>query len=225
MKVAVIQFPGSNCDWDAYHAISRTLGLNTEMVWHKETSLGDAEAVVLPGGFTFGDYLRCGAIARFSPIISALTSFADNGGIVIGICNGFQILCEVGLLPGALIRNNCLEFRCITVDLAVENSTSEFNREKLGERIQLPIAHGEGNYRIDPEGMGELEANHQILFRYSEPSNNPNGSMGDIAGIRNRAGNIFGMMPHPERAVESFHPSQAGINVLNAMLTTNLMSV
>jgi len=139
------------------------------MVWHKATSFGDAKAVIIPGGFSFGDYLRCGAIARFSPIVSALIPYAENGGIVIGICNGFQILCEAGLLPGALIRNNCLEFRCMSVDLAVENSTSEFNRDKLGARLSLPIAHGEGNFRIDVEGMAEIEANNQVLFRYSEP--------------------------------------------------------
>ena len=223
MKAAVIQFPGSNCDWDAYHACSQSLGLNTEMVWHKSTSLGDAEAVVIPGGFSFGDYLRCGAIARFSPIVNTLIPYAENGGIVVGICNGFQILCEAGLLPGALVRNNCLEFRCISVDLTVENSTSEFNRDKLGERLRLPIAHGEGNYRIDAEGMAELEANRQILFRYREPSGNPNGSMGNIAGIRNRAGNVFGMMPHPERAVEKFHPSLDGIKVLKSILALNLI--
>ncbi len=223
MKVAVIQFPGSNCDWDAYYACSRSLGLNTKMVWHKETDFGDAKAVIIPGGFSFGDYLRCGAIARFSPIVDALTPFAKNGGIVIGICNGFQILCEAGLLPGALIRNNCLEFRCMTVDLVVENSTSEFNQNKLGVNLRLPIAHGEGNYRIDAEGMTEIEANNQVLFRYSAPSGNPNGAMGNIAGIRNRQGNVFGMMPHPERAVEKFHPSRDGIKVLKSVLTSNLI--
>ena len=223
MKVAVVQFPGSNCDWDAYYACFRSLGLNTEMVWHKSTSFGDAKAVIIPGGVSFGDYLRCGAIARFSPIVNALIPYAENGGIVIGICNGFQILCEAGLLPGALIRNNCLEFRCMSVDLAVENSTSEFNRDILGARLRLPIAHGEGNYRIDAEGMAEIDAHNQVLFRYSEPSGNPNGAMGDIAGIRNRAGNVFGMMPHPERAVEKFHPSSDGIKVLKSVLASNLI--
>ena len=224
MKVAVLQFPGSNCDRDAYDAFVDVLGIPTQSIWHKETSLGMAEAVVVPGGFSFGDYLRCGAIARFSPIMKTLVEFAGKGGLVLGICNGFQILCEAGLLPGALVRNTCLEFRCLTQGLMVEDSTDWFNREALGAHLQLPIAHGEGNYRIDPQELSELELHNQILFRYGSTSgqpsttSNPNGSMSDIAGIRNRAGNVFGMMPHPERAVEWFHPNLDGIKVLQAFL-------
>jgi len=221
MKVVVIQFPGSNCDQDACHAFSDSLGMNVKLVWHKATDLNGADAVVLPGGFSFGDYLRCGAISRFSPVMEAVKGFAADGGPVLGICNGFQILCESGLLPGALIRNRCLEFRCVTVDLVVEDATAVFNREILGEHLRLPVAHGEGNYRIDPGDLAELEANHQVLFRYAEDagkSGNPNGSVNNIAGICNREGNVIGMMPHPERAVERFHPSQDGLAVLNTFL-------
>ena len=225
MKTAVIQVPGSNCDRDAVHAFSGALGQPARLIWHKETSLGDAELVVLPGGFSFGDYLRCGAIARFSPIMRAVSEFADNGGVVLGICNGFQVLCEAGLLPGALIRNECLEFRCRTVELRVEDAGPFFNRERLGERLLVPVAHGEGNYLIDPVGLEALRRHQQILFRYLPRScgdasllENPNGSVDDIAGIRNRRGNVFGMMPHPERAVEGFHPSRDGIPVLKAVL-------
>ncbi len=227
MKAAVIQFPGSNCDRDAVHAFDDVLGHPARLVWHKETSLGDAELVVLPGGFSFGDYLRCGAIARFSPIMAAVSEFARRGGVVIGICNGFQILCEAGLLPGALIRNECLEFRCRTVVLRVEDAGPCFNRGDLGDTLRIPVAHGEGNYRIDGDGLAALRRNGQILFRYAsggsagDPAReNPNGSIDDIAGIRNEQGNIFGMMPHPERAVESFHPSRDGIPVLKAVLRT-----
>lgn len=218
MKVAVIQFPGSNCDQDAFHAFADVLGVPASLVWHKERSLSGYSAVVLPGGFSFGDYLRCGAIARFSPILSAITEFAANGGPVLGICNGFQILCESRLLPGALVRNDCLEFRCRNQELSVEDSTESFSRRHLGDTLTLPIAHGEGNYRIDQQGLEELEINNQILFRYSPSDCNPNGSIRRIAGIRNRAGNVFGMMPHPERAVETIHPSQDGIRVLRAFL-------
>ena len=224
MKTAVIQFPGSNCDRDAVHAFADTLSHPARLVWHKESSLGDAELVVLPGGFSFGDYLRCGAIARFSPIMRTVTEFAENGGVVLGICNGFQVLCEAGLLPGALIRNECLEFRCRNVPLQVENAGPFFNRERLGERLFIPVAHGEGNYLIDPEGLAELKRHEQILFRYLPRGAgdsllaNPNGSVDNIAGIRNRRGNVFGMMPHPERAVEGFHPSRDGISVLEAVL-------
>lgn len=200
------------------------MGLPTRMVWHKETSLGDADLVVLPGGFSFGDYLRCGAIARFSPVMRAVHGHAAKGAPVLGICNGFQILCEAGLLPGALIRNRSLEFRCLTVDLAVEEAGPVINPSAVGRRIRLPIAHGEGNYRIDDEGLKKLEDNGQVLFRYADgegkvtPRSNRNGSINNIAGIRNEAGNIFGMMPHPERAVERIHPSQDGIKVLQAIV-------
>ncbi|MEM9226562.1 MAG: phosphoribosylformylglycinamidine synthase subunit PurQ [Verrucomicrobiota bacterium] len=216
MRVAIIQFPGSNCDMDAFHAFRDQLGVEAELVWHKTEALSGYDAVVLPGGFSYGDYLRCGAIARFSPVMKAVAAFAETGGPVIGICNGFQILCEIGLLPGALVRNTCLEFRCLTCELIVEDSDDTFNQAKLGTRLHIPIAHGEGNYRIDEAGLAELEANKQILFRYSD---NPNGATADIAGIRNRQGNVIGMMPHPERAVTSYMPSEDGLPVLRAFLT------
>ena len=171
--------------------------------------------MIVPGGFSFGDYLRCGAIARFAPIMEDLKKFAAQGGNILGICNGFQILCESGLLPGALVRNNCMEFRCLNQPLMVENSNERFNTELLGTQISLPIAHGEGNYRADDDVLQELEANSQVLLRYLP---NPNGSANDIAGIRNLDGNIYGMMPHPERAVESHHPCLDGLPVLHAFL-------
>ena len=217
MKVAVLQFPGSNCDQDAFHLFASGLKLNTRYVWHKDTTLGDVDLVVVPGGFSYGDYLRCGAIARFSPVMKAVQAFSQQGGLVFGICNGFQILCEAGLLPSALIRNASLEYRCITCALKVEASTPTFNPETLGATIKLPIGHGEGNFRIDDAGLARLEANKQILLRYQ---NNPNGSLSDIAGIRNEAGNVFGMMPHPDRAFERFHPSMDGLKVATAVLAT-----
>lgn len=219
MKIAIIQFPGSNCDRDAYYALAGVFNQPTRLFWHKRTSLAGAECVVLPGGFSYGDYLRCGAIARFSPIMPALIEFAQNGGPVLGICNGFQILCEAGLLPGALVRNEGMEFICDTATLKVQDSMDYFNRESLGEEIRIPVAHGEGNYRIDNDGLADLEANNQILFRYAD---NLNGSLGGIAGIRNKEGNVFGMMPHPERAVEEIHPSRDGIGVIKAFLKSQM---
>ena len=230
MRVAIIQFPGSNCDWDAWHAVNDVLGLSAERVWHKSKLPDEVEAVIVPGGFSFGDYLRCGAIARFSPIMSDIHRFADNGGPVLGICNGFQILCEAGLLPGALIRNNCLEFRCVTQCLEPEDSTPLFNKANLGERIFLPIAHGEGNYRLEENALRQLEENGQVLLRYAGDSGdglgygNPNGSVNDIAGVRNLAGNVLGMMPHPERVVEPYHPGLDGIDVLKSFLAPLLES-
>ncbi|GHB96144.1 phosphoribosylformylglycinamidine synthase subunit PurQ [Cerasicoccus arenae] len=219
MKIAVIQFPGSNCDRDAYHAFFGVFNQPTRLFWHKRPSLAGAECVVLPGGFSYGDYLRCGAIARFSPIMNSIIEFANNGGPVLGICNGFQILCEAGLLPGALVRNEGMEFVCESAKLNVEDSMDYFNQGSLGETIDIPIAHGEGNYRIDDDGLADLEANNQVLFRYA---NNPNGSISNIAGIRNKEGNVFGMMPHPERAVEEIHPSRDGIGVIKAFLKSQM---
>jgi phosphoribosylformylglycinamidine synthase I len=215
MNIVVLQFPGSNCDQDAFHIFASGLRLPTRYVWHKDRALGEADLVVVPGGFSYGDYLRCGAIARFSPVMGAVREFAARGGLVFGICNGFQILCEAGLLPGALIRNASLEFRCFTCELRVEDSTDSFRTGVLGATIRVPIAHGEGNYRIDSAGLARLEANRQILFRYVR---NPNGSIAGIAGIRNEPGNVFGMMPHPERAFERFHPSRDGLAVARAVL-------
>ena len=217
MNVAVVQFPGSNCDQDAFQLFAGGLGLPTRYVWHKETRLGDAGLVVLPGGFAYGDYLRCGAIARFSPVMGAVREHAQRGGLVLGICNGFQILCEAGLLPGALIRNSSLEYRCMTCELAVMDAGAAFNPGALGARIRLPIGHGEGNFRIDGPGRAGLEARRQVLLRYCD---NPNGSLDDIAGVRNEAGNVFGMMPHPDRAFERFHPSRDGLGVARAILAS-----
>ena len=230
MRVAILQFPGSNCDWDAWHGVQQVIGLSADRVWHKDDLPAGVEAVIVPGGFSFGDYLRCGAIAQFSPIMKDLRRFADNGGPVLGICNGFQILCESGLLPGALIRNNCIEFRCVNQCLAPEDSTTLFSKANLGERIYLPIAHGEGNYRLEENALAELEANGQVLLRYAGDSSdghghgNPNGSVNDIAGVRNQAGNVFGMMPHPERVVDDYHPGLDGIDVLKAFLAPLLES-
>jgi len=221
VKVAIIQFPGSNCDWDAEHSVRDVIGLSAGRVWHKDPLPEGVEAVIVPGGFSFGDYLRCGAIARFSPIMEDVKRFADQGGQVLGICNGFQILCESGLLPGALVRNDCMEFRCINQTLKVENSNDRFNQEILSSELTLPIAHGEGNYRADDPVLAQLEANNQVLLRYQP---NPNGSLNDIAGIRNQNGNVYGMMPHPERAVELHHPCLDGLPVLRAFLQPLLSS-
>jgi phosphoribosylformylglycinamidine synthase I len=217
MNVAVVQFPGSNCDQDAFHLYATGLKVPTRYLWHKQRGLGDVDLVVLPGGFSYGDYLRCGAIARFSPVMQAVREFADAGGLVFGICNGFQILCEAGLLPGALIRNASLEYRCLVCSLTVEASTPAFNPAALGATLRMPIGHGEGNYRIDAAGLAQLESRRQILLRYAE---NPNGSLAGIAGIRNERGNVFGMMPHPDRCFERFHPSQDGVRVARAVLGT-----
>ena len=222
MNIAVLQFPGSNCDQDAFHLFSSGLGLPTKYVWHKDTSLGEADLVVVPGGFSYGDYLRCGAIARFSPVMRAVQAYSEKGGLVFGVCNGFQILCEAGLLPGALIRNSSLEYRCLTCDLAVADSSDTFNPRVLGASVRLPIGHGEGNFRIDEAGLARLEANRQVLLRYKK---NPNGSLDAIAGIRNEAGNVFGMMPHPDRAFERFHGSQDGLEVARAILATRFPEI
>jgi phosphoribosylformylglycinamidine synthase len=215
MQISVLQFPGSNCDQDAYHLFASGLQLPTRYVWHKATALADSDLVVVPGGFSYGDYLRCGAIARFSPVMAAVRTFAAQGGLVLGICNGFQILCEAGMLPGALIRNTSLEYRCMTCDLRVEDSSAFLNPRVLGATVRLPIGHGEGNFRIDESGLARLEANRQVVLRYDR---NPNGSIGDIAGIRSEQGNVVGLMPHPDRAFERFHPSQDGLVFARAIL-------
>ncbi|TAK67107.1 MAG: phosphoribosylformylglycinamidine synthase subunit PurQ [Bacteroidetes bacterium] len=208
-KFGVVVFPGSNCDHDAYHILKHQFGQETIFLWHKSSSLEDVDVVILPGGFSYGDYLRCGAIARVSPIMKEIVSFARRGGTVIGICNGFQILCEAGLLPGALLRNERLTFLCQFVNLTVENTDTRFTNACLpGEVLRIPIAHGEGNYYVDSRTLRELEEHNQILFRYSEPDgslteqSNPNGSVANIAGIMNVQGNVMGLMPHPERAAD-----------------------
>ena len=215
MRFAVVQFPGSNCDQDCVHAL-RVLGQEARLVWHQETRIDADEGVILPGGFSYGDYLRCGAIARFSPIMQAVKAAADRGQVVVGICNGFQILCEAGLLPGALTRNEGLHFRCEPIHLRVETPASRFTAAYVtGQVLRIPIAHGEGCYRAEPKILEELEARQQILFRYCDAEGrvtleaNPNGSSLNIAGIRNRAGNVLGMMPHPERACE---PEMGGLD-------------
>jgi len=210
MNFAVLQFPASNCDQDAVHVLRTVLGHSARLVWHKEHSLGDADAVVVPGGFSYGDYLRTGAIARFSPVMQALQNFAANGGPVLGICNGFQILCEAGLLPGALIRNRSLQFRCEHVFLKTVTAESPFtNRIPNDKLLCVPIAHGEGCYFADEPTLERLKAQNQVLWRYvnaqGETSDqaNPNGSLDHIAGICNERRNVAGLMPHPERASES----------------------
>ncbi|NBR46401.1 MAG: phosphoribosylformylglycinamidine synthase subunit PurQ, partial [Verrucomicrobia bacterium] len=215
MRFAVVQFPGSNCDQDCVHAL-RVLGQEARLVWHQDSRIDSDEGVILPGGFSYGDYLRCGAIARFSPIMKSVKAAAERGQVVVGICNGFQILCEAGLLPGALTRNEGLHFRCETVSLRVETPASRFTSGYVtGQVLRIPIAHGEGCYRAEPGVLEELEARQQILFRYCDEQGrvtaeaNPNGSSLNIAGIRNREGNVLGMMPHPERCCE---PEMGGID-------------
>ncbi len=208
LKFGVVVFPGSNCDHDAYYSLRKVLNYDVEFLWHKDTDLKQSKVILLPGGFSYGDYLRTGAIARFSPIMNSVISFANKGGIVIGICNGFQILLEAGLLPGVMIRNNSLKFACKDVYLKTENRETIFSAEisEASKALKIPIAHGEGNYFADIELLKELEANRQILFRYSDENgnvndeSNPNGSQLNIAGIVNKNGNVMGMMPHPERA-------------------------
>ncbi len=197
-RAGIVVFPGSNCDHDAYNVFKNILDTNTEFLWHKDGSIGDRNIIILPGGFSYGDYLRCGAIARQSNLMKEIVRFADNGGIVIGICNGFQVLCEAGLLPGVLMRNDNLKFICRTVTLKVENNKSIFTGEyRIKEEIRIPVAHGEGNYYCDDETLTGLIGNNQILFTYTD---NPNGSLNNIAGIQNLKRNVLGMMPHPERA-------------------------
>lgn len=221
MKVAVVVFPGSNSDVDAYYAASRVLGAEATLVWHKDTDLGGPDVVILPGGFAHGDYLRTGAIARFSPIMGAVTAFAGRGGAVLGICNGFQVLLEAGLLPGAMVRNRDIKFVSTHVPVRVEQTDTPFTAAcRAGQVLRLPIAHGEGNYYAPPEVLAGLEANRQVIFRYVDergeatPAGNPNGSLGNIAGICNAGRNVVGLMPHPERACEAALGSDDGRVVL-----------
>lgn len=214
-KVGVVVFPGSNCDHDAYHVFKEIIKADTKFLWHKDGSIGDRNIIILPGGFSYGDYLRCGAISRFSNIMRDVVRFAENGGIVIGICNGFQILCESGLLPGALLRNVNLKFVCKTVSLKVENNKSIFTSNYgIKEDIEIPIAHGEGNYFCDEDTLTDLVSNNQILFRYND---NPNGSISDIAGIQNKKRNVLGMMPHPERVSDSSLGNTDGLKLLKGV--------
>jgi phosphoribosylformylglycinamidine synthase len=217
MKVGVVVFPGSNCDHDAWYAISENLHQDAEFIWHDSPSIGSVDAVILPGGFSYGDYLRCGAIAKFSPVMRAVKDFARSGGLVLGICNGFQVLTEAGLLPGALVRNDHLKFVCRTVALEVVTTNSPFtNQARAGQVLRLPVAHGEGFYIADEHTLDQLEAEDRIVLRYIE---NPNGSMRHIAGILNQGRNVMGMMPHPERAADPLMGSTDGLYILNSLLS------
>jgi phosphoribosylformylglycinamidine synthase len=225
MRFAVIQFPGSNCDQDCLAALNGIEGLEAEYVWHKKTSLEGFDAIVLPGGFSYGDYLRCGAIARFSPIMPRVVQEARNGKLVIGICNGFQILCEIGLLPGALVRNRSLRFVCDMITTRVEVADSAFTHGcAQGTLLRMPIAHGEGCFFADESTLLELNERRQIILRYAtadgrvEASANPNGSVQNIAGISNRDGNVFGLMPHPDRACELRLGSDEGLRIFESMI-------
>jgi phosphoribosylformylglycinamidine synthase I len=217
MKFAVLVFPGSNCDVDMYHAIKDGLGEEVDYIWQDTTDLSSYDAILLPGGFSYGDYLRAGAIARFTPVMNEVIKAAEAGKLILGVCNGFQILLEAGLLPGAMRRNQKLKFHCFQTELEVVNNQTAFTREyKQGELLTIPIAHGEGNYYCDETTLKELEENNQIVFRYKE---NPNGSLIDIAGITNKAGNVLGMMPHPERAIEELLGSADGKRLFTSILS------
>ena len=225
MKFGVVVFPGSNCDHDAFHAIGHVLQRPVEFIWHQSENLQGCDAIILPGGFSYGDYLRTGAIARFSSVMKSVEKFANSGGLVLGICNGFQILLEAGLLPGAMMRNSGLRFICRHVYMRVENTDSPFtNAASKGQILKIPIAHSDGNYSCDEATLAELEENRQILFRYTSPdgkddnAGNPNGSVAHIAGICNRERNVAGLMPHPERAVESALDSMDGLVVFRSMM-------
>lgn len=227
MKFGVVMFPGSNCDHDTYHVISKVIGQPVDFIWHRENTVGDCDAVILPGGFSYGDYLRTGAIARFSPVMGAVKEFAARGGLVVGICNGFQILCEAGLLPGALMRNKNLKFICGHINIRVEATDSPFtNRCQRGQVLSVPIAHGDGNYFCDDSTLNELNRENRIIFRYSDASgnvtadSNPNGSLDNIAGICNRERNVLGLMPHPERASEQLLGSSDGRIIFYSLADT-----
>ena len=225
MKFGIVQFPGSNCDNDCLHVARSVLQQQADLVWHEETSLAGFDALVLPGGFSYGDYLRSGSIARFSPVMRAVTAFANAGGLVLGICNGFQILTEAGLLPGALLRNNSMEFHCGWVHVQVQGMESPFMATyQPGQVLRMPIAHGDGNYVVDPETLSRMRENGQILLRYCDAKGdvaqdaNPNGSVDNIAGICNEAGNVFALMPHPERCAEAALGGSDGFGIWQAMV-------
>ncbi|ELK48278.1 phosphoribosylformylglycinamidine synthase subunit PurQ [Halobacillus sp. ACCC02827] len=217
MKFAVVVFPGSNCDRDMYHAVKDGLGQEADLVWYQEANLADYDAILLPGGFSYGDYLRSGAIASTAPIVEQIREAAEAGKPILGVCNGFQVLLEMGLLPGAMLANERLKFMCHYETLTVENADTLFTHHyEEKAKIQIPIAHGEGNYYCDEETYAKLRENNQIVFTYEE---NPNGSVGDIAGIMNEQGNVLGMMPHPERAVEALLGSDDGLRLFESILT------
>ena len=223
MKFGIVVFPGSNCDHDAYHAAKHVLGQDAEFLWHKDTDLKGSDVLILPGGFSYGDYLRTGAIARFSPIMREVQSFAARGGPVLGVCNGFQILLEAGLIPGAMLRNRSVKFVCAHVHIRVEQTDTPFTSSaRPGQVLRIPIAHGEGNYFATPDVLATLETNRQVIFRYTTAGGevtdeaNPNGSVANIAGLCNEARNVVGLMPHPERACESSLGSADGLVILES---------
>ena len=225
MKFGVVVFPGSNCDHDAFYAIGKVLQKPVEFIWHQSENLANCDAIILPGGFSYGDYLRTGAIARFSPVMKSVEKFSKSGGMVLGVCNGFQILCEVGLLPGAMMRNSGLRFICRHVHIRVEQTDTPFtNAATKGQVLKIPIAHSDGNYNCDEATLAELEKNRQVIFRYTtadgsdDSAGNPNGAVHNIAGICNREHNVAGLMPHPERAVESALGSKDGLVVFRSMV-------
>lgn len=227
MNIGIIVFPGSNCDRDCDYVVSVVMGQSSHLIWHQETSVQGMDAIILPGGFSYGDYLRTGSIARFSPIMEAVIQFANQGGLVLGICNGFQILLETGLLPGAMLRNTELSFICKETYIRVENANTPFTKScEVGKVLKLPIAHAEGNYYTNPVDLSALQANAQIVFRYCDrdgkvtPSSNPNGSIDNIAGIQNAQGNVLGLMPHPERCAEPILSNQDGRLIFESMLTS-----
>ena len=234
MKFGVVVFPGSNCDHDAFYALGNVLQKPVEFIWHQSENLANCDAIILPGGFSYGDYLRTGAIARFSPVMKSVEKFAKSGGMVLGICNGFQILCEAGLLPGAMMRNSGLRFICRHVHIRVEQTDTPFtNAATKGQILKIPIAHSDGNYNCDEAALAELERNRQVIFRYTVPdgavgrfataqeaddAGNPNGAVHNIAGICNRGRNVAGLMPHPERAVEAVLGSTDGLTIFRSMV-------
>ncbi|MSQ10847.1 MAG: phosphoribosylformylglycinamidine synthase subunit PurQ [Dehalococcoidia bacterium] len=227
MKFGVVVFPGTWSDMDCYHVLNSVLHQEVEYLWHKERDLKRSDCIVLPGGFSYGDYLRCGAIARFSPIMEAVVDHAEHGGLVIGICNGFQVLCESGLLPGALLRNNHLQFRCQWTHLRTENSATPFTVDAQPKQVlHVPISHGEGNYYADGQTLVELERHGQVVFRYCDANGvandaaNPNGALHNIAGIINRRGNVLGMMPHPERCCEANLGGTDGLAIFGSIVTS-----
>lgn len=225
MKFGVVVFPGSNCDLDSYHVVKDVLNKPVEYIWHQSDNLKDFDCLILPGGFSYGDYLRCGAIARFSPVMKSVMEFAKRGGLVIGICNGFQILTEAGLLPGTLLRNSSLQFRCKFTYLRVESNDTPFtNLIVPGTVLKIPIAHGDGNYYVDEQTLKEMNEHKQVIFRYVSPTgqltweDNPNGSLDNIAGVCNRQRNVLGMMPHPERAGEDLLGSTDGLLIFKSLI-------
>lgn len=225
MKFGVVVFPASNCDHDAFYAIGNVLGKPVEFIWHQSENLANCDAIILPGGFSYGDYLRTGAIARFSPVMKSVEKFAAGGGLVLGICNGFQILCEAGLLPGAMMRNSGLRFICRQVYIRVEQTDTPFsNAAEKGQILKIPIAHSDGNWTVDDASLAEVERNRQVLFRYTTPdgsnddAGNPNGAIHNIAGVCNRERNVAGLMPHPERAAELALGSADGLVVFRSMV-------